>query len=532
MSPSETTEPDWGATQPDKPLFHHDYSRLANAQYVASTAFTPRRATLNVSPHLTADHVRRFASTALDLGASHGGFGLTGDDGNPASMLGSDFSVLSAATDPLGRFTLFCGQVTDLSIGLNPAADLVVDLDYDTRFTRAALDIDHTHRFENGLWMWSSDGGIVPVGRYGRVHAIDVAPSGTWAAVIEDIPEQPVAWITRIELPTGRRSWRVACGTEYNHLRISPDERWIAFAGPGLLEPDTGRCYTMPGAATRFTDWTEHQILGFPFWDTTHRSRLICLGRRINAGPDRSIIFEIDLRTGALENLRAVESPSRPPDASDTPRTDSNLTACDLDPTGRYLLATDRADSPENLADEDSPHTLSCIDVATSSRLWVAPAIFGDVFRCTRNPRWVNRHTDGVPPQAGPLTITLPDWILSEPAREESASSEETVKQRRQGFDTEYAERSISVTNQLLNSEDAREIERLGYILLRDLRTDLELGGSEGLGADVIGALRLRAQGDAPTEVALALARLIADLNRVSSLPLDPAFWQKSASYR
>jgi hypothetical protein len=508
----------WTAEFVPRPLFHRDFSSATGTSYVVSQKLRPRERLAPAESSNPVEVAEELARRAAALGADHCGQQLIGDSGGHASILGPDFSVRAFAMDAHHRFAVFCGQITDQSIGMSPAADLTTANMLAGSSRWRCSEVDRTGRWEQALWLWTSDGVIVPMQRLGRVAGVDIAQSGTWAAVVEDFPGTSGTHLTAIDLPSGNRKWSIRYPAEPPHLRISPDERWIAFAGPGVVEVASGRIFAAPGSVTALNDRPDQDFLAFPMWAPGDASTLSCVGFDVRGNQSPSVLYNLDLRSGLRSEVRPIQG---------LPGREAFVTDADLDPSGRYLLTVDASGVPEHLGEDDGPGALCCIDVANASFVWASDICGTDFITVNSVPRWTGRRTFD---QAS--EVNLKNWPTESPQVNTSFADEQIHTAQDRAFDTEFLMSAAQCANRILDIDDAVVAERLAYILIRDLQSAIRLGQRPGIDSEIVQVFRTAIE-RRPNHPTTAVIRTAADrIDNIGDLPEDAQYWQRQAVHR
>ena len=493
------------------PLLRMDFQALANSQYVVPQYLKPCQANFGESAAWDFDTSRRIYDALAELKTSHAGWQLVGSAGTRENLLGGIFDVAAVAMAPDRSFALFSGKPTQKVAGLSDLADLargemLSDVDLG--------ELEAIWAWEQALWRWDGPtGGIVPLEKFGRVATIDIAASGMWATVIEDIPGPYDAYVSRVALPSGRREWSVPIQPWVApHVRISPYERWIALGGPAIVDAATGAIRAPRDSPVANTNLDGR--FGLPHWHPRRSDRLLCIGRRmdLSAALHR---YEIDLATGELVEEAPIPGPMADGDTG-APR----VLGCDIDRTGTFAMVVSDLGVQDAAIEDTGGGALSCLNLDRCTVEWTQPMIDGAFVRVLGSPRWTMEA-----PQAANVDPALSMWTSVDAHPITDHNSSRMRDQRSSGFDQEFPHRGSVAVNRMLRADNDGEVQLATYFALLDLDAARELGQLAELGDQLVSVLSPIVDGtdsDWSTAQRLAARQLLT----VTSEPQGEAFWR------
>lgn len=491
------------------PRLRMDFSAFADSQYVVPQFLKPRQASFGPAESWDFEVTEHLHRSIYEMGTSHGGWQLVGGAGTRESLLGGLFDVAAVAIAPDRSFALFAGKPTQKAVGLED----VVDIARAEVFSSVDLgDLEAIQAWEQALWRWdAATGGIVPLAKFGRVAAIDIAPLGTWAAVIEDIPGPGDGYVSKVSLPSGHREWSTPI-TKWvpPHVRVSPDERWIAMGGPAVVDARNGTVRSPRWSPVGANVCGEQVAL--PHWHPRRPDRLLCLGRR----PDlrRAVHrYEIDLESGEMVAEGEIHGPMAALD-TEAPR----MLACDVDASGTYALVVSDLGVEDAAIEDTGGGALSWLNLDTCTLEWTNPMIDESFVRVLGSPRWTaTGHASVVP-------ATLSTWEELDAVPITDHSSSRMRAQRSSGFDQEFTHRGALAVNRMLGAQNDGEVQLATYLALLDLDTARELDQLDELRQQLLTVLLPIADGsDAhrPFAQRLAAQQILA----VTNQPQTIEFW-------
>lgn len=446
-----------------QPVLQADFQAVLAASYVVPTRFGPTASFWSDDKLTPSQRLDQTMAELKSRGASHGDFQLLGDTSGSTSLLGDLLSVDAFALDRQRRFALVAGRVTQTALGVDPKFD--VENSY--LLSEPADGVVRT--FHNSLWLWDgATGGLVPLQGFGSVSAIDIAPSGDWAVVIEHIHRPDRNLLSRVELPGGRRSWSVKMPSVMPHVRISPDEKWIATEGPHLVEVDE-RSVWAPSWVLDTT--TVDATRAWPVWHPTQPGVMIALTMPSSDSDDVEILT-IETDSGAILERRPVTG-------SDTRHiAQPRVSGLDIDPTGTYLLTVSEMCVSTDELPDSAPGALTCITIADSSVQWSQTVVSGGHAKAHRHPRFLTERAVG--PAA---SVDCNRWTQV-PATVHTDLIAGPLQARTAVDRTQFEGCARRLLDATLSSGSAEEVQRHGLLALREVVMFRRFEPADGLLAE------------------------------------------------